>query len=170
MLPDEISTRQEETRPDNPCDRQLSPVAQPPQHGDGSLNLLRRQTGFFPAAFLVTLKHCFKSRFQRRAGLFFRQERELLPQSCFFTAGGTRHQMFFHFSRMVRTEPALQIIRQKFANFFAVHCTLPGAGHVPCGPLPRKAFPLSSCWNICRRSCNARWTLVFTVPISHPSS
>ena len=39
--------------------------------------------------------------------------------------------MLFHFRCLLRVESALQIIRQQFANCFAVHCTLPGAGHVP---------------------------------------
>src|ERR1700704_2791687 len=111
MLTDEISTGQKQTSPDNSCCRQLSPVAQPPEHWSRSLDLLCRQAAFLPSTFLVTVKHCFKSQLQRRTGLLFRQQGQILPQSGFFTAWDTPAQMHFYFRCQLRTEPALQIIR-----------------------------------------------------------
>src|SRR5438309_919692 len=111
MFADEISASQKEAGPYDPRCRQLPPITQPPQHWDRSLGLFDRQTAFLPAAFLITLKHRFKARFQRRTRLLIRQQRQFLPQRSFLAAGGALRQMLFHYFHSVSAKSALQIVR-----------------------------------------------------------
>src|ERR1700730_13231555 len=83
--------------------------------------------------------------------------------------------MLFDLPGLLAGHAALQIVRQKFGDLFAVHCNLlggtTGGAESPSARLRSRAgAPFSSCRKISRSCRSARCTRTFTAPTSHPSS